>query len=357
MLRFHLTILALWVTAAAWVAPGQQQAEPASPSAGQPAKSGSQGSQPLAPIKVSVNEVIVPVTVTDEKGRFVSNLQQSDFRIFDEDQEQKISYFSREGNQPVVVGFLVDLSNSQRIQWNKFLESAQELVITLLPGGDSRYSGYLITYSTEAELAVNTTSDPEKILEKLRKLKPGGGAALYDAIYMACTSRSLVPGEPVQPRRVVVIIGDGHDNASQKTLDEIIELAQRNLVTIYAVSTQAYGFQNEGEKNLIRLAEETGGRVVYPLEGVYKDVSGYLSKPQDAGNYALTVGTGGYAAAVAQSLFRSVADVAGEVTTQYILRYIPETTDSALAFRRIRVEVNLPNVTVRARKGYYAKAP
>ncbi len=314
--------------------------------------------QPAA-IKVSVNEVIVPVTITDDKGRFVSDLELKDFKVFDEGKEQRISYFTREQKQPVVVGFLLDLSNAQRLHWQKFLEAAQELVITLMPGGDKRYSGYLITYSTDAEVAVNTTDDPEKLLDKIRKLKPGGGAALFDAVYMACTSRNLVKGEPIEPRRILIVIGDGHDNASKKSLNEVVELAQRNLVTVYAVSTKAFGFNSEGESTLVRLADETGGRVVYPLENVYKDVSGYLSKPQDAGNYALTVGTGGYAAAIAQGLFKAVADVAGEVTTQYILRYIPEAndTDSAKIFRRVRVDVNLPNVKVRARNGYYAALP
>src|SRR6266849_4990875 len=109
------------------------------------------------PIRVQVNEVIVPVTVTDEKGAFVSNLDAKDFRIFD----------------------------------------------------DSKFSGYLVTYGNEAELAVNTTSDAEPMVDKLRKVKPGGGAALYDAIYMACQRRHVIAGEPFDPRRVLIIIGDG----------------------------------------------------------------------------------------------------------------------------------------------------
>ena len=79
-------------------------------------------SQP--PIKVSVNEVIVPVTVTDDKGRFVSNLDKTDFRIMDEGQEQSIEYFSRERSQPVVVGFLLDMSNATRIHWKNFQDAA-----------------------------------------------------------------------------------------------------------------------------------------------------------------------------------------------------------------------------------------
>jgi Ca-activated chloride channel homolog len=301
-------------------------------------------------------EVIVPVTVTDDKGRFVSNLEQKDFQILDQGKLQNIRFFSRERNQPVVVGFLMDLSNASRIQWKNYQDAAIDLVLTLLPG-DKKFSGYLIGYANQAEVMVNTTTDPQPIIDRLRKLKPGGGSALYDAIYNACTNRKLVQGEPVEPRRILVVVGDGHDNSSTKTLDQVLELAQRNLVTIYGISTTAYGFSSEGDKNLVRLAEETGGRVEYPLQNVYKDVDGFLSKPSDEGNYALKVGTGGYASAISSAIFRSIANVAGEVTTQYIIRYTPEETDPPRKFREINVKVALPDVTVRARKGYYPFNP
>jgi hypothetical protein len=312
---------------------------------------------PGPPIKVQVNEVIVPITVTDEKGRFVSNLDEKDFRIFDEGKEQKIQFFTRERSQPVVVGFLIDISNASRLHWKNYQDAAIELVQNLVPGDNPKFSGYLIAYSNDAELVVNTGTDPEPMVRKLEKLKPSGGSALYDAIYMACTSRKLVNGEPIEPRRILVIVGDGHDNASKKTLDEALEIAQRNLVTIYGVSTVAFGFNNDDEKNLIRLAEETGGRVEYPLQGVYADVSGYLSTPSDDGNYALKVGTGAYASALANGMYKSVEAVAGEVTTQYIIRYTPDTVDEKRQFRNINVKVSLANVKVRARKGYYPFAP
>ncbi len=322
----------------------------------QPPKPQTQQEPPQQPIRVQVNEVIVPVTVTDAKGKFVSDLEQKDFQIFDEGRQQAIAYFSREHSQPVVVGFLIDQSNSNRMHWKTYQDAAIELVNTMLPG-DKKFSGYLIGYSNEAELLVNTTTDAEPVIDRIRKMKPGGGAALYDAIYMACTSRQIVNGEPIEPRRVIVVIGDGHDNASKKTLDEVLEIAQRNLVTIYGISTVSFGFTSEGEKNLVRLADETGGRVEYPLQNVYSDVSGYLSTPSDEGNYALKVGTGGYASAIATGMFRSIANVVGEVTTQYVLRYIPNVNDDGKHFRNITVKVELANVKVRARKGYYPYAP
>jgi Ca-activated chloride channel family protein len=305
------------------------------------------------PIQVQVNEVIVPITVTDEKGRFVSDLEQKDFTIFDEGKQQDIQFFTRERSQPVVVGFLVDLSNNSRLHWKNYQDAAVELVQNLIPGDNPKFSGYLIGYSNTADLMIDTGTDPEPMVQKLEKLKPSGGSALYDAIYMACTSRKLIQGEPIEPRRVLVIIGDGHDNASKKTLDQALEIAQRELVTIYGVSTVAFGFANEDAKNMVRLAEETGGRVEYPLEGVYKDVAGFLSTPSDEGNYALKVGTGQYAAELANGMYRAVEAVVGEVTTQYIIRYIPNASDTKKQFRNIEVKVNLGNVKVRARKGYY----
>jgi len=336
-------------------------AQPQAPATSAPATASapvaSTNAQEPAPIKVQVNEVIVPITVTDEKGRFVTDLDEKDFQIFDQGKEQHIRFFTRERSQPVVVGFLIDMSNASRLHWKNYKDAAIELVQNLIPGDNPKFSGYLITYANDAEVVVNTTTDPEPMVEKIDKLKPSGGSALYDAIYAACTNRRLIQGEPIEPRRVLVIIGDGHDNTSKKTLEQALEIAQRNLVTIYGVSTVAFGFNNVDDANLVRLAEETGGRVLYPLEGVYNDVSGYLSTPSDEGNYSLKVGTGGYAAELASGMYRAVEAVAGEVTTQYIIRYIPDTVDEKRVFRNIVVKVSLGNVKVRARKGYYPFAP
>jgi VWFA-related protein len=327
----------------------------------QPPAAATPQDQPHTNIRVQVNEVIVPVTVTDDKNRFVSNLEQKDFRIFDEGKEQQIRFFlaSREQKQPVVVGFIVDMSNQTRLHWKTYQDAMQEMVLNLMPNG-SKSSGYLVSAGNEAELVVDTTQDPEKIVEKLGKMKPGGGVALFDAVYNACMKRHLVAGEPFDPRRVLIILGDGNDNASKKSLQEVIEIAQRQLVTVYAMSTVAYGFHSEGNDNLVRLTEKTGGRIEYPLNSLYKDVSGYLSTPSDEGNYAYKVGTGGYASEISNGIYHAVGNIAGEITTQYILRYIPDAAAGASEkqFRRIRVEIaNLPNVKIRAREGYYPFNP
>lgn len=318
--------------------------------------------QPLAaqaPIKVNVNEVILPVTVTDEKGRFISNLTKDDFKITEEGREQKPHFFSHEQSQPIVIGFLIDTSSGMKIHWDKFKEAASELMLNLLPG-DKKYSGYLITYGNTPQLISDTSSDAEKMVEKLAKVKPGGGAALFDAIYMACTSRKTVVGEPFEPRRVIVVIGDGHDTASNKSLGEVIEIAQRKLVTIYSMSTSAFGLNRDNEDVLTQMTGETGGKVETPLNDIYKELAtGYLEVPQDEGNFALTVGTGAYTAAISSAIFRSVANLSGEITTQYVMRYTPDIAPGTenKQFRRIKVSVNLPNVQLRYRSGYYPFGP
>src|SRR5271157_1775010 len=165
--------LPLWGLLVPALAAQQQQKEP-----------------PPAVFGVSANEVIVPITVTDDKGRFVSNLDAKDFRILDEGRPQRIQFFSHDQRQPIVVGFLIDMSNNTRIHWKTYQDAILELVWNLLPG-DKKYTGYLITYSNDAELVVNTTWDSDKIADKVRKMKPGGGSALFDAIYLACTRRDL----------------------------------------------------------------------------------------------------------------------------------------------------------------------
>ena len=325
-----------------------QQTPPAQPPAPQP-------EQPLHQFRTQVTDVIVPVTVTDDKGRFVSNLVKKDFRVLDDGKPQQIEFFTHDEKQPIVAGFLVDLSNNSRIHWKTYQDAILELVWNLLPG-DKRYTGYLISYGNTADIAVNTTWDSDKIADKVRKMKPGGGSALYDAIYLACTRRELVKGEPYEPRRVIIVIGDGHDNASKHNLEEVLELAQRNLVTIYAVSTMAFGFSNESQDVLERLTHKTGGHVEYPLNALYKGVSGYLSNPSDDGNYALTVGTGGYAAEISNGIIKAVGGIGGEITTQYILRYRPDIDPEAKPkqYRKITVDIpGLPNVKISAREGYF----
>ncbi len=315
---------------------------------------------PDEPIRVDVNVVNVPVTVSDPKGRFIVDLFKRDFEVLENGEPVEIRYFTKIVDKdpetpPLHVGFLIDLSNTARVYYKSYKNSIGDLAYILVPEG-GRHKGFLMGYHTEVDLLVKMTTDPYPIAQRMENLKHGGGSAMLDAAYKACTEQlaSTSYQGVGEPRKILVVVGDGHDNASTRTVEEVIAAAQRQQVTIYAVSTVAWGFHETEEKNLKQLARATGGRVVHPMEGVHSDVQGFLSKPQDAGNYVRTVGTGEYARAQLAALYNAILDISGAVESQYILGYAPPSPFSDGRYRRIRVKVNLDaEVEVNHRQGYY----
>ena len=238
-----------------------------------------------ATIRVEVNVVNLPVTVTDSEGRFIADLNKADFTVWEDGQQVEIRYFTRsveeEKKPPLYVGFIIDLSNTARLYYKTYQSSIGDLAWMLVPEA-GRNKGFLFGYHTEVDELVDFTNDPVTLTERMESLKHGGGSSMFDAIYRACTDKLVsIPYQGAsEPRKVLVVIGDGHDNASKRSLDEVVHAAQLHQVTIYSVSTVGWGYHQAEETNLIRLARETGGRVVRPLQKVHKDVSGYLSKPQ-----------------------------------------------------------------------------
>lgn len=314
-----------------------------------------------ASILVDVNVVNVPVTVTDDEGRFIVDLTKNDFEVYEDGQKVDIRYFTEsqdEDNKPRIrVGFLVDLSNTARLYYKNYQESIGDLAFLMAPeGGDNE--AFLMGYQTEVDLLVDYTRDPGLIADRMSKLKHGGGSSMVDAIFEACNNKlQSSPYKGVdEPRKVVVIVGDGHDNASKRSMEQAIFACQQQQVTVYAVSTEAFGFQVDEGKNLKDIAGATGGTVVFPMENIHKDINGYLSKPQDAGNYQYEVGTGLYARAQLEALYTAVLSVAGQVQSQYIIGYSPPKPFSDNIYRKLDIRVKLDAATpinVFHRKGYF----
>ncbi|MEZ5363755.1 MAG: VWA domain-containing protein [Bryobacterales bacterium] len=311
-------------------------------------------------ITVDVNVVNIPVTVTDQEGRAIVDLKKEDFHIYEDGQPVEIKYFTGsqdEAKKPRIrVGFLIDLSNTARLYYKNYKDSIGDLAFLMMPeGGDNE--GFLMGYHTEVDTLVDYTRDPYPIMERMEKLKHGGGSSMLGAVYEACNEKLLSsPYQGIQePRKFIVIVGDGHDNASKVSLQEAIYACQQQQVTIYAVSTEAWGFQQKEEGSLRELARETGGIVVQPMQKVHTDVSGYLSKPQDAGNYQYEVGTGLYARAALEALYKAILAVSGQVQSQYIIGYTPSRPFTDSSYRKIEVKVNMSSslVNVYARTGYF----
>ena len=311
-------------------------------------------------IQVDVNVVNISVTVTDQTGRFIVDLNQNDFKIYEDGKPVQIRYFTRSTEEdkkpPIRVGFLIDLSNTARLYYKTYRDSIGDLAYLMVPEGSDN-EGFLLGYHTEVDTLVDYTRDAYEIASRMEKLKHGGGSSLLGAVYQACNEKLL--SSPYkgadEPRKIIVIVGDGHDNASKISLDQAVQVCQQQQVTIYAVSTQAWGFQEKEERTLHALADETGGLVVQPMQKVHKDINGYLSKPQDAGNYQYEVGTGLYARAQLEALYRGILDVAGQVKSQYIIGYSPSRPFTDSTYRKIEIKVDLGEapVKVHARTGYY----
>jgi len=273
-------------------------------------------------LKKQVNEVNVIFTVTDKHGRFVKNLKANDFSVLDDRQApQSIINFASETNLPLRVGLLIDVSNSIRDRFKFEQEAAGEFLSQIIkPRVDQAFT---IGFDTTPEVTQDFTDNTEKLANGVRVLRPGGGTALYDAVYYAARDKlgRLNPVTPV--RRAIILITDGEDNQSRVTREEAIEMAQRSEVIIYAISTNVSGMKLRGDKVLERMAEATGGRAFFPFK--IEDISNYFTEIQE------------------------------ELRSQYLLAYKPPADFQADGrFHEIAISAGNKNLHVRAKKGYYA---
>ncbi len=312
-------------------------------------------------IKVHVEVVNVPVTVLDKRGMPVIDLTKNDFRVFEDGKRQNIRYFSSELMPPLRIGLLVDTSNSARFELKFEKDAASEFAYTMLRGLNSRNQIFLETFDASSSIIQDFTNNPDKINEKLRKLKAGGGKSVYDAVYEACQHEIEKAGPREQTRRVLVLISDGIDVQSKHSLEDAISMAHRAETAIYTIGNTQYGFANPGAKYLEQMADDTGGASFFPARKTPGTdyLTGYLSHGQFDSmdqNKGLDAETGIYSAQKMIALADSLDSIRRELTNQYLLGYIP--TDSKLdgTYRKIRVVAERKGVVVRYKPGYFATA-
>lgn len=310
-------------------------------------------------LRVNVEVVNVPVTVLDKRGRAVIDLGRDDFEIFEDGVPQSIKYFSREIRQPLRIGLILDTSNSARraLQFEK--DAASQFVFDMLKGRSSKNHIFLQTFDATSSIIQDFTNDPQELNEKIRGLKAGGGKALYDAIYFACREKMLNSGPPENTRRVLIVVSDGRDVQSEHALDEALSMARRAETIIYTLGNTAYGFANEGDPTLERIAEETGGAAFFPLAETYGTDygTGYFSHGQigdSSQNKGLGASTGIFSASRLIQLADSLDAIGRELNEQYSIGYTPSNTKADGTFRTIRVEARRKGLTIRAKTGYFA---
>ena len=269
---------------------------------------------------VNVDLINVLFTVTDKRGRLVTDLNKSDITLTEDNKPQTISNFSRETDLPLTIALLIDTSTSIRDRFKFEQDAASEFLYrTLRPRKDK---ALFITFDSAIELVQDYTDSPEILAKAIRQVRPGGGTKMLDAIFLACQEKLKAE----TGRKVIILISDGDDNLSLETANSVLEMAQRSDVSIFAISTNSTGFFNlsapKSDKLLKRLAEETGGRAFFPFK--------------------------------AEDLTQSFQDISAELRSQYSLAYRSTNTLRDGNFRSIRIELDRKNLKVKSRKGYYA---
>jgi Ca-activated chloride channel family protein len=301
---------------------GTPTAEPKGAEA--PAVTGTAGTK-LRPgggvIRMNVDMVLVPVTVTDPMNRLVTGLEQEDFKIFEGSGEQKIRSFAAE-DAPVSIGIIFDLSGSMTSKLIRARESILQFIKTANPQDEF----FVIGFNDRPELIEDFTSSVDDISARLATVRSGHRTALLDAIYYGVAKMK----EARHERKALLVVSDGGDNRSRYTEGEVKSQVRESDVEIYSIGIfdpyAATPEERTGPVLLNELCEETGGRMFRVDD---------LSEMSDIAEKIST-----------------------ELRNQYVIGYTPRDLHRDGKWRKVKVKLNppqgLPPLTVHARTGYYA---
>jgi VWFA-related protein len=268
-------------------------------------------------IRVDVNVVLIPVTVTDPLGTPVLGLHPESFRILEDGVEQPVAHLITQ-DAPLSVGFVFDASKSMESKLDKSRAAIAEIMKSSMPGDE--YS--LVSFNDNPKLLGGFTPEPEDIENSLMSIQPTGWTALLDAIHMSVNHMKRARNT----RKALVVLSDGGDNNSRFNQHEIRELLRESDVTLYAIGILGRMVTAGAMKLLSNLAEETGGRL-FPVHNV-------------------------------NQLPEAVAKLNAALRDQYMLAYYPTNRARDGKFRRVQVRLvpppSAPSLHASWRSGYYA---
>ncbi len=272
-------------------------------------------------IRVDVNLVLIPLTVTDPLDRLVTGLDKENFFLYEHDRLQSIKTFSSE-DAPVSIGIILDLSGSMSSKFNRARQSVIEFMKTANPQDEF----FVIGFNDRPEVITDFTSSADDVDARLAMVKPGKRTALLDAIYMGLNK---IKNARYQ-RKALVIVSDGGDNRSRYTEGEVRSVVRESDVQLYAIGIfDQYAPTMEerlGPLLLNDLCEDTGGR---------------MFRVDDAGDMG-----------------DIAAKISAELRNEYVLGYRSDDDKHDGKWRKVKVRLvpptGLPPLTVHARNGYYA---
>jgi VWFA-related protein len=279
--------------------------------------------QPTETIKVQVNEVNLIFTVTDKKGKFITGLKRENFGLLDDGRPPlAVLRFTQQTHLPLRVGIMLDTSSSIRQRFQFEQDSAIEFLLQILHVDDR---AFVEGFDIQTDVAQDFTNNVDLLNQGIRKLRPGGGTALFDSLYKTCRDQMLTLQETAAVRRALILVSDGDDNYSRVEESDAIKMCQRADTIVYSISTNISPSKDKGDDVLKAISEATGGQAFYPVK--LEDVA---------------VG------------FHNIEE---ELRSQYHLVYRPADLRMDGAFRTIYLQATDPRYHVRAQKGYFAPRP
>ena len=302
----RLLVTALALTALGGVATAQQDRQPQTPA-----------------FRAGIDIVSLNVTVTDGVNRYVTDLEEPDFQIFEDGVKQEVTFFSRR-QQPIALSLLLDSSASMEDKLPTLQTAASNFVRRLRPNDIAQ----VIDFDSRVDVRQVFTGNQTDLVTAIDRIASGGSTSLHNAIYIALKELRKVRAVTEQDirRQALVVFSDGEDTSSLVSFEEVLDLAKRSETSIYAIALRGPDVQQKGFKEaeyvMRTLALETGGRSFFPAK--IDDLAGVYSQIGD------------------------------ELTSQYTVGYISKNPRRDGAFRRIDVRVTRPNAAARTRRGYYA---
>lgn len=271
---------------------------------------------PVATFRTDSNLVSLNVSVFDKEGHLVKDLPQSAFTVYEDGQKQDVKVFRHE-DVPISLGLVIDASASMLNKRDRVNSAA----VAMVKASNSDDEVLVITFNEVAFVAQDFTSDVKQLESSLRKVGSEGETAMRDALALGLDH---LRAHSKKDKKVLLVITDGEDNSSIEKQEPLIRAAHMTNAIIYGIGilgSEQPASAERAKSSLNALTLATGGRSWFPSDAAETE--------------------------------KITPEIAHEIRTQYVIGYTPENTASSGGFRSIRVEVNVPNVTVRTRSGYY----
>ena len=266
------------------------------------------------------NLVNLVFTVTDKEGHFKKDLKRENFGLLDNGRKPDAVYkFVQQTDLPLRVGIMLDTSSSIRGRFAFEQDSANAFLLQVLHRNDR---AFVEGFDVELDVAQSFTNNISLLNQGIFKLRPGGGTALFDAVYSTCKDQMLTLREVGAVRKTIILVSDGDDNYSHALELDAIKECQRAETTVYAISTNVSPSKDKGDDVLQAIADATGGRAFYPTR--------------------------------IEDIATAFAGIEEELRSQYLLEYRPANFKQDGAFRTIYLQAHDPRYHVRAHTGYFA---